>query len=140
RIVLNQLEALRGDLHEHVEGFRGHIRMAANATSINATLPLILRQYLAAYPNIDISLSEKLSDDAARAVADGTVDLAIVAENTHAEGLHLIPYRREKLVLVTCAHHDLAQDTPVRFEDTLDYGYVSLHENSAIGMFLKKHA
>src|SRR3546814_1553667 len=45
RIVLNQLEALRGDLHEHVEGFRGHIRMAANATSINATLPLVLRQY-----------------------------------------------------------------------------------------------
>src|SRR5690606_10777867 len=140
RIVLNQLEALRGDLHEHVQGFRGHIRMAANATSINATLPMILRQYLAAYPNIDISLNEKLSDDAAKAVADGTIDLAIVAENTRAEGLHLIPYRREQLVLVTSANHALAQGRPVHFEETLDYGYVSLHEHSAICTFLKKHA
>ncbi len=140
RIVLQQLEALRGDLHEHVEGFRGHIRMAANATSVNASLPLVLRQYLTTYPHIDISLTEKLSNDGAKAVADGAADLAIIAENTSSEGLHLIPYRREKLVLITSSDHKLARKTGVDFEETLDCEYVGLQESSAICMFLKKQA
>src|SRR5690606_1100834 len=80
------------------------------------------------------------SNDAARSVADGTADLAIVAENTSADGLHLIPYRREKLVLVTPSNHELAKNDLVDFEETLDYEYVSLHESSAIYVFLKKHA
>lgn len=140
RIVLTQLEALRGDLHEHVEGFRGHIRMMANATSINASLPVVLRQYLTAYPNIDVHLSERISDDAAKAVADGAADLAIVAEHTSTEGLQLLPYRREELVLVTSSDHKLASNSSVDFGETLDFGYVELHESSAIHLFLKKQA
>src|SRR3546814_5688868 len=74
KTVLAQLERLRGDLHEHSDGFKGHIRLYANATSISASLPDVLREYLARHPNVDITLREKLSDAGARAVADGSAD------------------------------------------------------------------
>lgn len=140
RIVLQQLQGLRGELHEHVEGFKGHIRMIANATSINASLPLVLRKYLSQHPHVDVDLRERLSDEGARAVADGSADLAIVAEHTRTDGLQLLPYRRERLVLATASDHPLAGRRAISFEETLDFDYVGLYEGSAIYQFLKQRA
>lgn len=140
KTVLAQLERLRGDLHEHSDGFKGHIRLYANATSISASLPDVLREYLARHPNVDITLREKLSDEGARAVADGSADIAIVSGDTPADGLELLPYCSEALVLATSAGHPLASRRAVDFSETLDFNYVGLQEGSAIYRFLTRQA
>lgn len=140
RIILGQLETLRGDLHEYASGLKGHVRLFANATSISSSLPTVLRRYLSIYPNVDVDLRERLSDDSVRAILDGRADIAIVAGDTPAQGLELVPYGTERLALVVSAEHPLAGRKRVSFAETMDFNYVGLEEGSALSKFLSKQA
>lgn len=136
RLVLQQLERLRGDLQEYAKGIKGHVRIFANTTTITEFLPSVLRTYLSSHPDINVDLREHLSQDIVRAVIEGSTDIGIVAGNVHTEGLEVLPYRRDRLVLATALSHPLAELETISFEKTLEFGYVSLLESSAIHMFL----
>jgi DNA-binding transcriptional LysR family regulator len=43
RMVLSQIEHLRGDMQEYVRGIKGHLRVYANTTSLSEFLPPVLR-------------------------------------------------------------------------------------------------
>jgi DNA-binding transcriptional LysR family regulator len=120
RLVLGQLEHLRGDLQEYARGIKGHLRVYANTTDVN------------------IDLRERLSNDIIRAVTDGQTDIGIVAGSVRTENLETVPYRSDRLVLVVHPGHPLAAVEHVAFVDTLDYDHVGLHESSAIHAFLRQ--
>ncbi|MGB7480886.1 MAG: LysR substrate-binding domain-containing protein [Burkholderiaceae bacterium] len=140
RLVLQQLEQLRGDMQEYARGIKGHLRIFANTTAITDFLPNALPAFLAEHPDISIDLRERLSHDIVRAVSDGRTDIGIVAGNVRTEGLEVLPYQRDRLVLATALDHPLAQRDAVHFEQTLDYDYVGLPEASAIHAFLQRAA
>ena len=139
RLVLQQIEQLRGDLHEYAQGKKGHVRMLASGTAIEF-LPAVLRDYLSARPDVNIDLRERLSPDIVRAVSDGSADIGIVAGPVRTEGLVTLPYRRNRLVLVVPAGHALAERESVPFAETLDLDHVGQHEASAIHGFLSQIA
>jgi len=140
RLVLGQLENLRGDLHEYSAGVKGHVRLYANTTSISSSLPGILKHYLNAHPNVDVDLRERLSDDGVKAVMDGSADIAIVAGDTGTEGLEVFPHHREELVLAVSRGHPLARRKRVAFSETVKYAYIGLAEGSALHRFLTRQA
>lgn len=140
RQVLNQLENLRGDLQEYAQGIKGHIRILANTTAMTEFLPAALRSYLVSHPDVNVDLRERLSGDIVRAVSDGTADIGIVAGTVRTEGLDVMPYRSDRLVLATATTHPLAEQNSVSFSDTLDYDYIGLHEGSAIHSFIAQAA
>ncbi len=136
RKVLRQIEQLRGDIHEYSRGIKGQIRMVANTTAMNEFMPNVLSRYLASHPDVTVDLRERLSYMVAKAVADGTADIGIVAGSPAAANLQYLPYRRDRLVLVTPEAHALAERKEVSFNETLGYEYVGLSEWSAIHAFL----
>jgi DNA-binding transcriptional LysR family regulator len=136
RQVLNQLENLRGDLQEYARGIKGYVRILANTTAMTEFLPAALRTFLVTHPDVNIDLRERLSGDIVRAVSEGTTDIGIVADSVRTEGLHVLPYRSDRLVLAVAATHSLAQEQSVGFAETLEYDYIALHEGSAIHSFL----
>lgn len=138
RRVQRQLEQLTGDLQEYTEGVKGHVRMFANTTAMSEFLPAVLRTYLVNHPDVYVDIQERLSPDIARAVQEGTVDIGIVAGNVRTEGLQVMPYRRDRLVLATALSHPLAQSRKIAFADTLDYDFIGPPEASAIYGFLKR--
>jgi DNA-binding transcriptional LysR family regulator len=140
RQVLSQLENLRGDLQEYAQGVKGHVRIFANTTAITEFLPAALRSFLVTHPDVNVDLREQLSNDIVRAVSEGITDIGIVAGNVRTEGLHVVPYRRDRLVLAAAVSHPLAQEKEIRFADTLEYDYIGLHEGSAIHSFLNQAA
>lgn len=140
RQVLNQLEHLRGDLQEYAQGVKGHLRVFASTTAITEFLPEVLRRYLAAHPDVSIDLRERLSTDIVRALSEGQTDIGIVSGNVRTEGLEVLPYREDRLVLAVPATHVLARRKNVPFADTLDFEQVGLHEASAIHSFLHQIA
>jgi DNA-binding transcriptional LysR family regulator len=75
-----------------------------------------------------------------RAVTDGAADIGIVAGNVRTEGLELLPYREDRLILVCARGHALGQRHEVSFEETLDFDHVCLPEASAIHSFLMEAA
>lgn len=138
RLVLGQLEHLSGDLQEYAKGIKGHLRVFANTTALGEFLPPVLRAYLLTHPDVNIDLRERLSDDIVRAVSDGQTDIGIVAGTVRTENLEVIPYRRDRLVLVVPREHPLASRTSVAFADTLELEHIGLHEASAIHAFLRQ--
>lgn len=140
RLVLHQLEQLRGDLQEYAQGVKGHLRVFASTTAITEFLPAVLRRYLPAHPDVSVDLRERLSSDIVRAVSEGKTDIGIVSGNVRTEGLQVVPYRQDRLVLAVPAGHALAWHRAVPFADTLAYDHVGLHESSAIHAFLHRIA
>jgi DNA-binding transcriptional LysR family regulator len=139
RLVLFQIEHLRNDLQEYAQGVKGHIRIHANTTAIEF-LPAALGAFLAAHPNVNVELRERLSHDIVRAVMEGMTDIGIVAGNVRANGLQVLPYREHRLVVAVADRHPLAQHETVVFEETLDYEFVGLQEASSFHLFLLQTA
>ncbi len=140
RLVLQQLNDLRGDLAEYVKGAKGHVRIFANTTAMAEYLPAILPTFLASHPDVNIELKERLSNDIVRAVSEGKVDIGIVAGNVRSEGLEILPFKEDRLVLVTSASHPLASRSTMLFIDALEHDFVGMVEASAIHGFLAQAA
>ena len=138
RLVLGQLEHLSGDLQEYAKGIKGHLRVFANTTALGEFLPPVLRSYLMTHPDVNIDLRERISHDIVRAVSDGQTDIGIVAGSVRTENLEVIPYRRDRLVVVVPRGHPMAALSVVAFADTLELDHVGLHEASALHAFLRQ--
>ena len=140
RLVLGQIEHLRGDLQSYAKGIKGHLRVFANTTALGEFLPPVLRDYLRSHPDVNIDLRERLSHDIVRAVSEGQTDIGIVAGAVRTENLETLPYRQDTLLLVVPRGHplSLAGAGAVAFADTLDLDHVGLHEASAIHAFLRQ--
>lgn len=138
RLVLGQIEHLRGDLQSYAKGIKGHLRVFANTTALGEFLPPVLRDYLASHPDVNIDLRERLSHDIVRAVSEGQTDIGIVAGAVRTENLETLPYRQDTLLLVVPRGHPLSGAGAVAFADTLDLDHVGLHEASAIHAFLRQ--
>jgi DNA-binding transcriptional LysR family regulator len=137
RQVLGQLERLRGDLQEYADGIKGHVRLFANTTATAEFLPAVLGSFLATHPDVNIDLREHLSHDVVKAVTEGVADIGVAVGSVQTEGLKVIPYRRDRLVLVTSASHPLARHRTIDFADALEYYFVGLYEGSVIHSFLQ---
>lgn len=138
RLVLGQLEQLRSDLGDYARGLRGHLRVHANTTALGEFLPPVMRRYLLDHPDVNIDLQERLSHDIVRLVSEGQVDVGVIAGLVRTEDLQVLPYRRDRLVLVVPADHALRDIPAISFADTLDYDHVGLPESSAIRAFLQQ--
>ncbi len=138
RLVLGQIEHLRGDLQSFAKGIKGHLRVFANTTALGEFLPPVLRDYLRSHPDVNIDLRERLSHDIVRAVTEGQTDIGIVAGAVRTENLETLPYRQDTLLLVVPRGHALAGGNPVAFADTLELDHVGLSEASAIHAFLRQ--
>ncbi|WP_459614085.1 LysR family transcriptional regulator [Bordetella sp. 2513F-2] len=140
RAVMQQIEQLRGDMQEYARGVKGHVRVLANTTAMTEFMPVVLGRYLAEHPDVHVELRERLSYLVVRAVAEGSADIGISAAGGPDPQVQFIPYRRDRLVLVTSQDHALAGAQAVSFADTLSDDYVGLSETSAIHPFLVQAA
>lgn len=140
RLVLKDLERMRGDLQEYAKGVKGHLRVFASTGPITEFLPAVLGAYLKTHPDVRVDLREHLSQDIARAVSDGTTDIGIVADIVRTDGLETIPYRQYRHVLVTAKDHPLANRKTINFMETLDCDYVGLLEGGVMNTFLRQAA
>ncbi|MCC2595639.1 LysR family transcriptional regulator [Pusillimonas sp. MFBS29] len=140
RIVMRQLEHLRGDIQEYASGVKGRVRVYANTTAMNEFMPNILAHYLGTHRDVNVELRERLSYLVVKAVADGSADIGITAQAGGGENIEFLPYRTDRLVLVTHRDHPLAGHDTIDFDDTLAYDYVGLSETSAIHAFLLQAA
>lgn len=135
RRVFAQLEQLHADLSPYALGIRSHIRLWANTHATHTYLPDDLAQFLKQHEQVRVSLEEHPSADILRAVAQGDVDIGIVAGMPESPNVIQLPYREDHLVLVVARQHPLARRKRIRFESVLEYPFVLLNSGSAIHTF-----
>lgn len=141
RLVLEQMERLRGDLRAHARGgLRGHIRLLSNTAALEEHLPDALADWLAANPGVSIALEDRGSGEVAQAIVAGHGDVGVLADFANVEGLQAFLFRTDRLVAILPPDHALAGAAAVGFGALLDGDIVAPPEGSALGDHLAMRA
>ena len=139
RLMLQQMERMRGEMADYARGLKGHVRLLANTAASIEFLPGALASFLASHPDIDIELEERPSHQIVRGVADGSADAGIVADIVDHGALDTFPIAIDQLVLVVPTDHPMAA-RPIAFRDVLDQDFVGLGLGSALQHHLADQA
>jgi len=137
RQVLAALEQMHANLSPYASGIRGHVSLWANTHATHTFLPDDLASFLRQHPQVSVTLEERTSGDIALAVADGEIELGVLADSSaiDASSVDLQSYRHDRLVLIAPPEHPLAGRGPLRFAQVLEHPFVMLHTGSAIHTF-----
>ncbi len=137
---LEQLAMVMGDVRA---GTAGHLRLWANTSAFGGFLPALLARFSREHPRIVLDLEDATSDDAVRAVARGAAELAVIGENTAAEGLQTQVCHVDQLVLLLPAGHPLApggEDRAVAWADVLEHDLVAFARSTSLTRHLAAEA
>ncbi|MDB5768587.1 MAG: transcriptional regulator, LysR family [Collimonas fungivorans] len=140
RLVLAQMEQMRGELGEYSKGFKAHVRLWVNTVAMTEFLPKALAPFLAARPNIDVDLKERPSTDIVKAVSLGTADIGIISTTADHGSLQLFPFATDRLVLVAPRGDPLVKQKRVAFQHTAGRQFVGLSVGNPLQNYLDEHA
>lgn len=132
RVIMRQVDFVKSEFAEYGSGMIGHIRIFANTTAVTESLPELLAQFLSQHPAITVDLQERLSRDIVRGVLDGSADLGLIAGPVVAEGLEIIHYSTDRLLVALPEEHALAENDSITLAQTLDYPHISFREGSTL--------
>ena len=131
--LLQTMEQLGSELADLRRGTARHVRLCASSAAISQFLPPLLAQYAVLQPQIHIDLEEQVSDNVVTTLREGRADIAVFVEGPDTAGLQTQLFRRDELVLILPAGHQLAATkTPLAFIDTLDEEWISLTPGAAM--------
>jgi len=136
--IMQQVERLKAEMQQYNNGIKGHIRIFANTTAVTEFMPTVLGGFLASHPHVNVALEERLNNDIARGIQEGTADIGIVAGPIQAPGLEVINFSTDRLVLATAIGHPLSGAGTLSFAETLDYPHIGLYEGSTLQHFLNR--
>jgi len=140
RLIVQQVERLRGDLGSFARGLSGSVRLLSNTAALSEHLPRAIATFLAAHPTISVDLEERESADIAQAIASGAADIGIASEIALPEGLETFPFRDDRLVFVIARGDRLGGSRQLRLADVVERDFVGLPRESALQRHLAGHA
>ncbi|MBD3895056.1 LysR family transcriptional regulator [Halomonas sp. ML-15] len=140
RRILENIERLQAELSEYGEGIKGHVRIHSNTSAIIAFLPQDLSAFSRRYPEVKIDLQERVSAEVIAAVRDGLTDIGIFAGHVAAPELQVMPYRSDRLVLMTPRDHPLAARETLDFQEATAYDFIGLQQDTSLQSLLHEQA
>jgi DNA-binding transcriptional LysR family regulator len=140
RIVMHNVEALRGDLAEFSKGMKATVRFLANTSGLSEYLPKALAAFLAQHPHISIDVEERESGEIAHAILTGAAELGLAAEHALPDTIERIAFSEDRLVLVAPREGELEGRRQVDFREVIACDFVGLITSSALHAHVTGHA
>lgn len=128
RLILGQVEQMRGELRTYATGLKGRIRLLSNTAALAAFLPPQLCRFLVAYPDLSIDLDERPSHEIALALAEGRADLGVVADITDLAALQTHLVAQDQLIVIASQMHRIGGQQSVTFADIVNEAFVGLSD------------
>jgi DNA-binding transcriptional LysR family regulator len=128
RLILDQVEQMRGELRTYGTGLKGRIRLLSNTAGLAAFLPYQLGRFLVAYPDLSIDLNEWPSTEIAVAIAEGRADLGVVADIADLAALETRVIAQDQLVVVVSKTHRISDQRSIAFADVVGEPFVGLSD------------
>ncbi|MDQ8726853.1 LysR substrate-binding domain-containing protein [Bradyrhizobium sp. LHD-71] len=132
RLVLRQVEVMRGDLLGFARGLHARVKILANTSGLSEHLPKAVASFLAEHPTISIEVEERESVDIAQLIASGAADIGVAVEDMLPATVKRYPFCDDNLVLVVPRTDALARHRRVAFADVLGRAFVGLSGTSAL--------
>src|ERR1700737_2928870 len=140
RIIIHNVEALRGDLAAFASGVRASVHLLANTSGLSEHLPKALAAFLREHPDINVDVEERESTDIAAAIATGAADLGFAAEHALPDHVERFLFSEDRLMLVAPRRGEFAGRRQIDFQEVTACDFVGLTNSSALQLHIAKHA
>lgn len=141
REALLRLDRLGGVMQDFAGGARGAVRVRASASVLLEALVAAIADFHRAHPRIRVDLVEAMSWGIVRDLTEGRADVGVVVGSVEiGPELDSMLFRRDRLMALLPARHDLAGRAQIGFAELLDETHVGLGVGSAISLQLADEA
>jgi DNA-binding transcriptional LysR family regulator len=140
RIVMHNVEMMRGDLARFASGARASVQLLANTSGLSEHLPKALAMFLRAHPEIDVDVEERESTDIASAIASGAADLGFAAEHALPDTIERFGFGEDRLMLVFARRSVFAGRRQIDFKEVAGRDFVGLTNTTALQLHIARHA
>lgn len=130
--LLNDIEALVGEMRELVSKRRGKVAVAALPSLAAGWLPRIYAKFSALYPGVQLTLHDALLEPCLGQVREGEVDMAIAALGRDMSGLETESLCEDRFYLICRGDHRLANEPEVDLTMLENEGLIHLGRGSSI--------
>ena len=140
RIVMHDVDAMRGDLAAFASGAKASVHLLANTSGLSEHLPKALAAFLREYPDINVDIEERESTDIAAAIVAGAADLGFAAEHALPEQVERFLFSEDRLTLVAARRGAFAGRRQIDFREVIACDFVGLTSSTALQSHIAKHA
>lgn len=137
--LLNDLDAVMGDIQDHVAKRRGRVAVAALPSLAAGWLPGIYAQFHARFPGIELHLNDALLEPCLDMVRHSVVDIAVAAQGRDMAGLMAEPLCEDYFHLVCRDDHPLALRPAVHLRELKGNAMIQLGQGSSIRQSLARN-
>jgi DNA-binding transcriptional LysR family regulator len=147
RVAIDQARrviAEAGQLNQALDALAGRhrvsLRLAANTVANSTFLPPVLGPFLADYPEVDLQIDERNSQDILQALLAGEVDIGVLDGNLPLNGIISLPFRHDRMVLLAPEQHPLSSRGHCLFREALSYPFVGMPAERAMQRHVEEMA
>lgn len=131
-IMLQEMDQLVAELADARQGVMRHLHLSSSSAAINQFLPPMIARYEKLHPEIRIEVEEQVSEQVVMALREGRADVGVFVQGPDTDGLQVVNFRTDELILILPKKHSLSGRTPLAFEETLDEQWISLNSGAAM--------
>ncbi|MGH6677988.1 MAG: LysR substrate-binding domain-containing protein [Bradyrhizobium sp.] len=140
RLVIHNVDAMRGDLARFASGVRASVHLLANTVGLSEHLPRALASFLRAHPDLNVDVEERESTDIAALIASGAADLGFAAEHALPDHIERFVFSEDRLTLVAARRSPLSSRRQIDFQEAGAFAFVGLTNATALQAHIAKHA
>ena len=139
RIILHNVEAMRGDLAAYAGGMKASVQLLANTSVLSEHLPKALAAFLRDHPDISVDVEERESADIAAAIVSGAAELGFAAEHALPDHIERFVFCEDRLMLVAPRRGELADRRSIDLAEVAGRDFVGLTHSTALQSHISKH-
>ncbi|NIE66318.1 LysR family transcriptional regulator [Burkholderia sp. Ax-1719] len=135
-----QLQTFAREVQSLGDQVAGVVRLYANASAIVGFLPERLKAFQAAYPLVQIELTEAVSEEVVRACVEDRADVGVSASSATPAALESWHFADDPLMVVLPPDHELVAMQTLDFADVLRFPLVALQAGGSLDRLIHERA
>ncbi|MCW5610524.1 MAG: LysR family transcriptional regulator [Rubrivivax sp.] len=140
RELLGAMTRMQAELSEFASGVQGSVRVVASPSVLAEHLANDIGSFLAAHPQVRVTLDERVSPEIVRAVREGAAELGVLWDATDTADLQAVPYRSDRLCVAMPATHALARRKRLSYAEAIDHVRVGVAPGGMMDVLLRREA
>ncbi len=122
--ILHQYDKLLSELQEMKKIISGTIRISTIYSIGLHELPPYIKQFLHDFPSVNVRVEYRRSNLVYEDILHNSVDFGLVAFPVKVRQIEFLPFRNDRLVLITHPNHALAKHTTVQLSDLIGQKFI----------------
>jgi DNA-binding transcriptional LysR family regulator len=119
--ILERRSSLIEELNEMKGRQKGRLRVAAPFTTLFHLFPLALKHYIKQFPNVELTILDRLQQDILGLIKNGEIDFGLVLESIVPKDLTALRWKKVRTVVITPVGHPLAKTKRVTLKQIGKY-------------------